>query len=213
MIGDHIETRPEYLDLASDVIKIYPFPVGINPRHVISISGESGCGKSTLAFSLHTMLSRYGIPSYIFHMDDYFLFPPRTNHETRMSGIHNVGIHEVRLSLLDSHLTHAKFSDEVFSKPLVHYKENTILEEFVSAKKYRVIIVEGTYTSLLKSVDTRLFIDRTYLQTRQARNERARDILSAFNESVLAIEHQIISRHKALADVVINDQKEVYLNK
>lgn len=211
MIGDKIEIRQEYLDLATAVLEQRPIPTGVNPRHVISIAGESGCGKSTLAVSLQAVLAKYGIPVYIYHMDDYFHFPPKTNHETRLSGLINVGIHEVRLSLLDDHILHAKTKNDLLEKPLVNYSENRILNEFVSPKKYQVIIVEGTYASLLMNIDTRIFIDRNYKQTRKARVNRARDIISDFNESVLDIEHRIISKHIALADVIINDKKEVIL--
>ena len=46
------------------------------------------------------------------------------------------------------------------------------------------IIVEGTYTSLLKNADLRAFIDRSYQQTKKARSERGRDPDVDFLEKV-----------------------------
>ncbi len=40
------------------------------------------------------------------------------------------------------------------------------------------MIAEGTYTTLLPNADTRVFIDRTYLETRAHREKRARHICS-----------------------------------
>jgi len=65
------------------------------------------------------------------------------------------------------------------------------------------IVAEGTYTSLLQFVDFRVFIDRDYHRTLEARKRRARDKWEPFMQDVLEREHQIISQHKALADVVI----------
>jgi hypothetical protein len=48
-----------------------------------------------------------------------------------------------------------------------------------------------------------VFIDRDYHQTLEARKRRARDKWEPFMQDVLEREHQIISRHEALAQVVI----------
>ena len=67
----------------------------------------------------------------------------------------------------------------------------------------RVLIAEGTYTSLLRFTDLRVFIDRDYRQTLEARMRRARDKFEPFVLDVLEREHQIIARHKDRADVVV----------
>jgi hypothetical protein len=74
-----------------------------------------------------------------------------------------------------------------------------------------VLIAEGTYTSLLKHVDTRIFIARDWLETladRQRRN-RGTEVGDAFTEQVLSTEHKIIAGHKQLADFVITKDDEV----
>ena len=54
-----------------------------------------------------------------------------------------------------------------------------------------------------ENVDARIFIDRTRLETRAAREKRGREPMDPFIEEVLEIEHAIISAHKARADIVI----------
>ena len=77
-----------------------------------------------------------------------------------------------------------------------------------TAARRDVLIVEGTYTTLLENVDLRTFINRTYHQTKKARLARARDPDVGFLERVLEIEHQEISQHKARADVVMDPPPE-----
>jgi hypothetical protein len=48
-----------------------------------------------------------------------------------------------------------------------------------------------------------VFIDRDYHQTLEARKRRARDKWEPFIQDVLEREHQIISQHKALAQVIV----------
>jgi len=97
------------------------------------------------------------------------------------------------------------------TKPLVDYDANTIQEETITLDGIRVLIAEGTYTSLLKHVDTRIFIARNWLDTledRQTRN-RGKEVGDPFTEQVLSTEHKIIAGHKQLADFVITKDYEV----
>ena len=75
----------------------------------------------------------------------------------------------------------------------------------------KVIIAEGTYTSLLKHVDTRVFIARNRLDTLEHRKKRNRgnEVGDPFIENVLKIEHKIIAGHRQLADFVITKDYEV----
>ncbi len=73
----------------------------------------------------------------------------------------------------------------------------------------RVVIAEGTYTSLLSNVDRRVFIARNRLDTMEHRQKRAREDFDPFIERVLEIEHEIISAHRNRADVLITKDYEV----
>jgi guanylate kinase len=60
-------------------------------------------------------------------------------------------------------------------------------------------------------VDTRIFIDLTYLETQQSRLERAREAQDEFLEKVLVMEHEIISAHKSRAHLIINKDFQVVI--
>jgi uridine kinase len=178
-------------------------------RYMITVAGEAGSGKSEVATALLKVLEDNGVRALILQQDDYFIYPPITNDATRREDIQWVGPQEVRLDLLDEHLELSQKGINSITKPLVHYQENCITEEIVDLHDQKVVIVEGTYTSLLQHVDLRVFIARDWQDTYAARVKRARDTLDAFNQEVMKIEHAIISKHQALADIVIQRDFQV----
>ncbi|HET7009392.1 MAG TPA: hypothetical protein VFI11_01340 [Anaerolineales bacterium] len=175
-------------------------------RYAITIAGESGSGKSAAGRALADELEEHGLPSVVLGQDDYFVLPPRLNDAKRRQDPEWLGPHvEVRLDLMNQHLASAIQGIGQITKPLVDYESNTIEEETIRLEGIRVVIAEGTYVSLLKHVDTRIFIDRDWLDTlddRRTRN-RGQEAGDPFIEQVLRMEHKIIAGHKQLADFVI----------
>lgn len=170
----------------------------------VSVSGESGSGKSEMAHCLRDLLEVEDLACVVLAQDDYFRLPPKTNHRRRLEDFSWIGPGEVRLDLLDEHVRALKEGGPGdLVKPLVFFEEDRIGEEVLPRGPYDVVIVEGTYTALLPSLDLRAFIDRTYRQTKKARLQRARDPDLDFLERVLEKEHGIISKHRELADVII----------
>ncbi len=175
----------------------------------VCIAGESGSGKSGLAVCLSETLIQRDLEVVILAQDDYFRLPPRTNHDSRRTDISQVGPKEVRLDLLDEHIHRlVQNTGQPLLKPLVCFEENQIEQEMLPAGKLDVIIVEGTYTSLLLNVDLRIFIDRSYRTTRTARRLRSRDVSESFTERVLQKEHQLISEHRKLADIIVRQGRK-----
>lgn len=175
-------------------------------RYTLSVAGESGSGKSETATAIADVLAQSDIVSVILQQDDYFVYPPKTNDQARREDINWVGPQEVRLDLMDQHLGAFRAGSRKIEKPLVIYDEDRIAEEVLDTGQARVAIAEGTYTSLLHALDARIFIDRSYLDTRSHREKRSRDAaeLDPFIDQVLEIEHDIISSHKARADIIVN---------
>ena len=89
------------------------------------------------------------------------------------------------------------------------FDEDRIDEETVSLEGVDVVIAEGVYTSLCDHVDRRVFIDRNRLETLTHRLKRGREATDAFLERVLTEEHEIISPHRARADIVITRDYDV----
>ncbi len=178
-------------------------------RTTISVAGESGSGKSEMGQALVEAFDTLGIPGAVLGQDDYFVLPPMSNDRARRADISTVGPQEVHLDVLDAHLAAAQAGAAEIRKPLVVYADDTIEEETISLEAARVVVAEGTYTTLLDNVDTRVFIARNRLETMQARARRAREPADPFIEEVLQIEHTIISAHRASADVILSRDYEV----
>jgi uridine kinase len=203
MIGDKLIIEKHHTDRAAELCDLLSDLVEPERRLALSVAGESGTGKSELAYEIYRQLNERGIPAEVLQQDDYFVFPPRTNHEMRRRNLEQVGPYEVKLDFLDSNLRSFKRGESPIYKPLVVYDEDRITRQELDVAELAVLIAEGTYTSLLEFVDLRVFIDRDYRQTLEARQRRARDRWEPFIQDVLEREHQIISQHKALADLVI----------
>ncbi len=180
-------------------------------RFTITVAGESGSGKSEMGRALADELIERGIQAAVLQQDDYYVLPPRFNDAARRANIAWVGTTEVRLDLLDEHLEAAQDGANEIVKPLVIYEDNRIDEETVSLTDVEVVIAEGVYTSLCEHVDRRVFIARNRLETMEHRRKRAREEFDPFIEEVLVTEHEIISQHRELADVVISKDYDVEL--
>jgi uridine kinase len=185
---------------------------GPGKKIAVTVAGESGAGKSEIAASLAEELEKEGFRTYIFQQDDYFVFPPKTNAAERKKDIKHVGTGEVKLGLLDEHLSKAKEGKEKIEKPLVIFDEDKITSETIDPSKSDVFIAEGTYTTLLDHADLRIFINRNIHDTKASRLKRNREKQDEFLEQILEIEHNIISNHKELADIIITTDYEAIKN-
>ncbi len=175
-------------------------------RYIITVAGESGSGKSETGRAIADELAKCGIKSVILGQDDYFILPPKTNNLKRREDPEWLGPHvEVNLNGMEQNLVDAIQGKNEITKPLVDYGLNTIEEETINLEGVKAVIAEGTYTSLLKHVDTKVFIDRNWLDTLEYRQRRHRGTEAGdpFVEQVLRFEHKIIAGHKQLADFMI----------
>ena len=178
---------------------------------VITVAGESGAGKSEIAAAIAEDLEKRDIRTCIFQQDDFFIYPPKTNASKRKEDISWVGTQEVKLDLIDEILLAIRNGVTEIEKPLVIFDEDRITEEHMNLEGTKVILVEGTYTTLLTNVDCHVFIDRDVNDTRESRKEREREAQDDYLERILMIEHKIIAANKARADIIIN--KDYGINK
>jgi len=183
-------------------------------RYIITVAGESGSGKSETGKAIADELEISGIKSVLLGQDDYFVLPPKSNDAKRREDPEWLGPHvEVKLDVLEQNLKDALEGKDAIIKPLIDYASPVIEEESVSLEDVKVVIAEGTYTSLLKHVDTRVFIARNRLDTLEHRKKRSRggEVDDPFIENVLVTEHKIIAGHKQLADFVITKDYNVVI--
>ena len=210
MQGDIILVGEEHRRAADIIIEHLIDDIRAMPRRfTITVAGESGSGKSETGQAIADALEARGVGAVVLQQDDYYVLPPRFNDAARRANFAWVGTTEVRLDLLDTHLEAAQDGAPEIVKPLVIYDENRIDEETLSLDGAEVVIAEGVYTSLCKHVDCRVFIDRNRLETLEHRMKRGREEFDPFIEKVLTTEHEIISQHRAEANVIITREYDV----
>ncbi len=205
VIGDKLVITDYHRENGAKVVAAaLPLIEKSNRIFAITIAGESGSGKSETAATTAEALEAKGYRVLILGQDDYFKLPPKTNAAKRLEDIAWVGMGEVHLDKMEQHLQLAKTGAAELTKPLVHFEEDRVDEQTVSLSGINVVIAEGTYTTALDEADFHAFIDATYHTTLAHRKQRARDETEGeFIEQVLEIEHQIISKHKARAHLVL----------
>lgn len=215
MKGDIIIVEEHHKNVANTIVSQLIENVNIKAtRYSIAVAGESGSGKSETARAIVDEFLKHGIKSVVLAQDDYFYLPPKSNDIKRKEDPEWLGPHkEVNFSILENNLKDAIKGENEISKPLIDYNENSVEEIKISLTGIKVVIAEGTYTSLLKNVDTRIFIARNRLDTLDHRKKRNRgnEIHDSFTEEILITEHKIIAGHKYLADFVITKDYEVIM--
>jgi uridine kinase len=215
MKGDIILLEEHHRKVACTIVSQLTESINEKPtRYIITVSGESGSGKSETAMAIAGELEKSGIKSIVLAQDDYFYLPPLSNDIKRKEDPEWLGPHiEIKFNLLDRNLKDAINGENEITKPLIDYNENSVVEIKICLTGIKVVIAEGTYTSLLKNTDTRIFIARNRLDTLEHRKKRNRgnEIQDSFTEQILLTEHKIIAGHRQLADYVITKDYEVII--
>lgn len=213
MIGDAIHIKEAYFITANSIFGLLQDTLSRSNKFVIGIGGESGSGKSVTATCLQKVLEENGIKTHIIHQDDYFFYPPKTNHEMRVVNFDHIGYQEVNIGLIEQQIDAFKRDETKINKPLVNYHENIIISETIDFHNIKVLLIEGTYILKLPNLDFRIFIDRNYQDTLPQRKARGREAITPFVEKVLEKEHQLILPLKQNADLIISKDYSVITNK
>ena len=180
------------------------FALGNGRRVVVAIAGESGSGKSITATSLAQVLETDGIGTVVLHQDDYFLRPPRANHDYRCADLQRVGPHEVNLELLAAHVVAFRASLNGVDGPLADHPSDSFLVRRLDFGSASVLIVEGTYVLRLPDTDIRIFLQATHAETAERRRRRNRDVDAPIVDQVLAIEHELVAPQASLAHILVD---------
>lgn len=213
MKGDIIVLEEHHRAAAREIVPAIVDAVKAkNGRFTMSVAGESGSGKSETGKAICEELDMHGFTSVLLGQDDYFELPPKSNDAKRRQDDSWLGPHvEVRLDVIEQNLVDAITGADEIVKPLIDYDENSVEDEIIDLRGVDVVVIEGTYTSLLKNLDSRVFIARNRLDTLEHRQKRNRgnEVGDPFIENVLKVEHKIIAGHKQLADFVITKEYDV----
>ena len=204
--NDRFDLSPASLALAGQILDVLSadFALQQGNRVVIGAAGESGSGKSVTASSLAHELAARGLRAQVIYQDDYFIRPPQTNHDYRLSDLSRVGPHEVRLDLIAEHIADFRAARDGVVAQHVNYPANRFDTQVMHFSDCDVLVVEGTYVLQLATLDVGLFFAATHEDTRARRRARNRDLDAPIIDEILAIEHRLIAPQAALADLIID---------
>jgi len=216
MKGDILGIDEQYKKVVCKIVANLFDKITSKPnRYTITVAGESGCGKSETAKAIATELEECGLKTLILGQDHYCYLTPKFNDLKRKEDPEWLGPHvEIKMDLLENNLKAAIKGELEIVKPVIDPAENSINNVKISLLGVKVVIAEGTYATLLKNVDTKIFIDRNRLDTLEDRKKRNRrnEVSDPFTEQVLITEHKIIAGHRLLADIVITKDFDVLFN-
>lgn len=189
--------------------------INIKPsRYILSVAGESGSGKSETAKAIAIELGKCGIKTVILGQDEYCNLTPQFNDIKRKEDPDWLGPHlEIKMEVLQKNITDAYNGVDEILIPVINPVGNTITNIKLSLSGVKVIIAEGTYVSLLRNIDSRIFINRNRLETLRDRKKRNRrnEVNDPFTEQILVTEHKIIAGHRFLADYIITNDYSVIM--
>ena len=177
-----------------------------SPAKVYRVSGESGCGKTTLAKAIVKEYEAQGKKAVLISQDEYFHLPPRQNHNKRVEDFEWIGLGEVDWKLLngviDQVLDPAVAAVEV---PEMDWELDTKEWKTMETNEVDVVVIEGTYVlGEKRDGEVGIFFEHTYVDTKENRLARNREVVDDFIQRVLEREHEIISALRKDADLVVN---------
>jgi uridine kinase len=177
-----------------------------SPAKVYRVSGESGCGKTTLAKAIVQEYEAQGKKAVLISQDEYFHLPPRQNHNKRVEDFEWIGLGEVDWKLLNGVID--QFLDSEAARvevPEMDWELDTKEWKTMEANQVDVVVIEGTYVlSEKRDGEVGIFFEHTYVDTRENRLARNREVVDDFIQLVLEREHGIISTLRENADLVVN---------
>jgi len=181
-------------------------------KMVIAISGESGSGKSELTYLLAKLLRREKIFAKPLHTDNYYMTDPLKRKEWRISrGIENVvGYGEYDWAMIHKNIDDFKHSrrSEMPCVDLVTEQVDQLITDF---KTVDMLIVDGLYAIKAEGVDQKVFIELTYLETKEkhTKDSRGKEVMDEARWDILGQEHKMVQALKPLADLLINTDYQV----
>lgn len=181
-------------------------------KFIVAISGESGSGKTELAHVIAKGLRKHGIFAKPLHTDNFYNTHPLERREWRSKqGIENVvGYNEYRWDEINQAIDDFKHS-RVSEMPCVDLVTEQVDRLTTNFKEVDMLIVDGLYAIKAKGLDLRVFIDLTYLETKEkhSKDSRGKEVMDEVRWATLGQEHKMVEQLKPLADLIINKNYEV----
>jgi len=210
MLGDILLIEDKHRKAGEAIIeKILP---NRNDKYVVAISGESGSGKTELAHVVARGLRKHGIMAKPLHTDNYYNTHPLERREWRQEhGIENVvGFNEYLWDNINRNIDDFKHSrvSEMPCVDLVTEQVDTLITDFDGID---ILVLDGLYAIKTKAADLRVFIELTYLETKEkhTKDARGKEVMDEVRWATLAQEHKMVQSLKPLADLLVGEDYKI----
>ncbi len=181
-------------------------------KYIVAISGESGSGKSELTHVIAKGLRKHGIFAKPLHIDNFYNTLPLKRRQWRSEqGIENVvGFNEYLWDDINRVIRDFK-NGRKSEMPCVDLVTEQVDKLTTDFSEVDMLIVDGLYAIKTEGVDLRIFIDLTYLETKEkhTKDSRGKEVMDEIRWATLAQEHKMVRSLKPLADLIVSKNYEI----
>jgi len=181
-------------------------------KYIVAISGESGSGKTELAHVIAKGLRKHGIFAKPLHTDNYYNTHPLERREWRQKqGIENVvGYNEYKWDDIEKNIDDFKHNrvSEMPCVDLVTEQVDILVTDFAGID---VLVLDGLYAIKTDSADLKVFIELTYLETKEkhTKDARGKEVMDEVRWATLAQEHKMVQSLKSKAELFVGKDFKV----
>ncbi|MCF8379137.1 MAG: hypothetical protein K9H49_06130 [Bacteroidales bacterium] len=210
MLGDVLLIQDKHKLAGEAIIK----KILENKKHkfIVAISGESGSGKSELTHVIAKGLRKHGIFAKPLHVDNYYNTDPLKRKAWRVdNGIENVvGYNEYLWDEIHQNIDDFK-NNHISEMPCVDLVTEQVDRLITDFSTVDMLIVDGLYAIKTDHVDLRVFIELTYLETKEkhTKDSRGKEVMDEVRWAILGQEHKMVQALKPLADLLITKDFKV----
>lgn len=176
-------------------------------KFIVAISGESGSGKTELAHVIAKGMRKHGIFAKPMHIDNFYNTHPLKRRQWRSEqGIENVvGYNEYLWDDINRVIEDFK-NGRVSEMPCVDLVTEQVDKLITDFSEVDMLIVDGLYAIKTENVDMRIFIDLTYLETKEkhTKDSRGKEVMDEMRWATLAQEHKMVTSLKPRADFFVD---------
>ena len=210
MLGDILLIQEKHKKAGEIIIK--KILQNKKDKYIVAISGESGSGKTELAHVIAKGLRKYNIMAKPLHTDNYYKTHPLERREWRSEqGIENVvGYNEYDWKAIQKNIDDFK-NNRVSEMPCVDLVTEQVDRLTTDFSQVDMLIVDGLYAIKAENIDLRIFIELTYLETKEkhSKDSRGKEVMDEIRWATLAQEHKMVQSLKPMADLLITRNYEV----
>jgi len=212
MLGDILLIQDKHKKAGEQIVKL--MLLNKKEKMIVAISGESGSGKTELAHVIAKGMRKHGIFAKPMHIDNFYNTHPLARRQWRSEqGIENVvGYNEYLWDDINRVIDDFK-NDRISEMPCVDLVTEQVDKLITNFKEVDMLIVDGLYAIKTENVDMRVFIDLTYLETKEkhTKDARGKEVMDEVRWATLAQEHKMVQSLRPKADYIVDKEYKVVI--